>query len=245
VSRCWRVHDPRLPASAGEIVQLADDEAHHVRRVLRLDTGETLAIFDGRGAEWRGTIVECGESVRVRLDAPLEDPVDPALEVVLFQALAKPAKIDWVVQKATEIGLGAVRILVTERSDRDRRLAQRVERWRRIAVEACKHSGRRRIPAIDSVAALPDPGTEAEIAVVLDPREGAPPLGAFCAASVPRSVWIASGPESGFAAEEIAGWSTAGWRRASLGPRILRAETAGIVAGTIFLHRWADLGPGV
>ena len=113
-------------------------------------------------------------------------------------------------------------------------------RWRRIAVEAAKQSGRRAVPAIEPCDELP-PGDEA-LAIVLHPGPTSVPLGRLLGGTAPREVRLAAGPESGFGAEEVKRWEAQGWRVAALGPRTLRAETAAVVAASVILNTWGDLG---
>lgn len=238
--RLWRALHESLPAEVGAIVELDADESHHVLRVLRLRAGEPLALFDGQGAEWRATLLTgAGARASVRLDAPIVEPeVEPVLCVTLYQALLKPDRMDWVIQKATELGVLGLSGFVTERSEPAR--TSRPERWRRIAVEAAKQSLRRRLPVLEAAAELPaaPPGTAA---FILDPRS-ALPLGAGFPGGFPRAVWIASGPQGGFTPEEIERARAAGYEPVALGPRVLRADTAGVVAVAIAMHRWGDLG---
>jgi len=242
VSRLWRVHHAELPAVAGASIDLGQKEAHHVHRVLRLRTGEPVAVFDGQGSEWRA-VVSCSATGRVTLtlEAPLESDVEAPLELELYQGLCKADRMDWIVQKATELGVAAVRPFVCRRSEARRPSERRLERWRRIALEACKQCGRRRAPVVEPSDGLPGVPAQGTVAFVLDP-EG-PPLADGCAAlsGLPR-LWIAIGPEGGFEGDELRVWGAAGWRRAGLGPRTLRADTAGLVAAAILLHRLGDLG---
>jgi len=109
MGRIWRVHHPDLPAEAGASFDLTPEEGRHVNRVLRLRAGEPIAIFDGAGKEWRGTIEASGsDHVSVRLEEPVEEVVEPELEIVLFQALVKPEHAEWLLQKVTEVGVAAV-----------------------------------------------------------------------------------------------------------------------------------------
>jgi 16S rRNA (uracil1498-N3)-methyltransferase len=247
MARLWRVHHPGLPARPGASIELAPGEARHVCRVLRLEPGDPIAVFDGEGSEWRA-VIESAERQRVsvKLEAPVAGAVEPETEVTLFQGLCRAERMEWLVQKATEVGVSAVMAVATERSGRRSVTDHRLSRWQRIAVEACKQSGRRRVPLIDvrdTLPALPSAGTRA---LLLDAARGTPALADVCAneAKAPPRVWLAVGPEGGFEPQEIAAWTRKGWVRAGLGPRTLRADTAGVVAATIVLHRWADLGAG-
>ncbi len=237
--RRWRVVHPGLDPSAPEI-RLGDDEAHHVARVLRLRTGDRVGIFDGAGNEWDAVLVEVdGRRVVARLGGPRLDPVEPDLEVSLFQSLCRADRFEWVLQKGTEIGVGTFRPVIAAGSERVRPSDNRRARWERIVVEACKQSGRRRIPAIEE----PIPVGEARpsgAGWVLD-GPSAPPLAAALGER-PASVSILVGPESGLSGDEIGLLGDRGWIRVSLGPRVLRTETAGAVATALALHAWADLG---
>ena len=219
---------------------LTGDEAHHVARVLRLEPGGQLAVFDGRGHEWQATIVSCApRRIDLRLERAIDTPVEAPLSITLFQGQCKPDRMDWVVQKSTELGIDAVLTVSAERSKRSVASPRQLERWRRIAVEACKQSGRRRLPRIEGADGLPpvEPGTAG---LLLDPAASTPMGDALSRPAGP--VWIAVGPESGFSADEIAAAVARGWRGVSLGPRVLRTDTAGIVAAAIGLHLWGDLG---
>jgi 16S rRNA (uracil1498-N3)-methyltransferase len=215
-------------------VLLEEEEAHHVLRVLRLRTGEPLAIFDGRGHEWEGTIVRAGSGdVLVRLEGERTDPVEAALPVLLVQGLCRPERLEWVLEKATEIGVRAFALAACARSEGPVPSPARLARWRRILVEACKQSGRRVIP--DLLGPLPLREAAALAAgerIVLAP--GAAPLGQVLTGRA-ETVALAVGPEAGFAEEEEAALRQAGWTPASLGPRVLRTETAGPVAVALVL----------
>ncbi len=236
--RAWHAHG----GPPGSDVRLGDDEAHHIVRVLRLRAGEPLAVFDGEGREWEGTIVEAqGGTVRVRLGEELRDTVEAPLPLTLVQGLSRPDRVEWVVEKATEVGVHAIVLASCARSDGPPPSPARLQRWHRIVLEAAKQSGRRRLPA------LPEPRPLGEATsglqgtrIVLHP--GGVPLAAILEAPPPSSVALAVGPEGGFEDAEVETLRAAGWEAASLGPRVLRTETAGPVAAALVLHRWGDLG---
>ncbi len=241
-ARLWRAHCAELPAHRGARVELSAEESHHVRHVLRLAAGARLGVFDGRGAEWLATIVaEAGGPVTVHLDEEVGGRADPLLDLTLFQGACRGPRFEWVVEKATEIGVSTIVALGTRRSEPQAARATRIARWRRVAIESCKQCGRRRVPEIESRMELPPPDA-GTLAIVLDPAEDAAPLAALESAPGPARIWVACGPEAGLAPDEVAAWSALGWKRASLGPRTLRSETAGVIAAALLLHRWADLG---
>jgi 16S rRNA (uracil1498-N3)-methyltransferase len=161
---------------------------------------------------------------------------------VLFQGLCRHDRMEWVIQKGTELGLTAIHVLKSERSERAPLKPHKLERWNRIAIEAAKQCGRSIVPRIIPAHQLPSPGASGPLALLLTCGSPAQPLGAILAGSSRAPVWLAVGPEPGFSAGEADSWAAAGWQRASLGPRILRTETAGLAAAAIILHLWGDLG---
>ena len=124
MARLWRVHHADLPAEPGAALALVPEEAHHIHRVLRLEPGERIAVFDGKGNEWRA-VIEASEpsEVTVRLEIPLGEVVEPVLEVVLFQGQCRPERMDWLVQKCVEVGVSAVYPMVTVRGRSDSMVA--------------------------------------------------------------------------------------------------------------------------
>lgn len=243
MARLWRAHHPGLAAEVGAEVELSREESHHVGRVLRLGPGERLSLFDGAGREWDAVIVPSpAPRVVVRLERERVDRVEAPLDVRLYQGLCRPDRMDWLVQKATEVGVAAIHPVATARAEAWRGSERRLERWRRIAVEAAKQSGRRRVPEITPCPDLPAAGPAGPLSLLLSPDPRSRPLGLALGQRSPGPVRVAVGPEGGFDAEELARWSDAGWLAASLGPRTLRAETAGIVAAALILHAWGDLG---
>ncbi|ANB18737.1 16S rRNA (uracil(1498)-N(3))-methyltransferase [Dokdonella koreensis] len=214
-----------LPVQAGE----------HLIRVLRLDRGHPLVLFNGDGAEYAGEIVSLAKrSVTARIgdSRPLADRESP-LQLVLAQGIARGEKMDWILQKATELGVGRIVPLITERTE-VRLDAERAERrlahWQAVLAGACEQSGRNRLPLLDApvklahwAAAL---GAEAGRRLALDPDGAVRPadLTALSAATV------VVGPEGGLSDQDLATLGQAGFEGLRLGPRILRTETAGLAA---------------
>lgn len=236
--------DPRFYISLGvpahgdaqQEFDLPASVAHHAVRVLRLRPGDGLVLFDGRGGEYRATLAQAAASpdggARARVLS--HDPVEreARIPLVLVQSLAAHEKLDWIVEKAVE--MGAIRILVAATARSSVRLdparaARRRERWAAIAAGASEQCGRTRVPAVEWHASLD--GALAALApggarFVLDPQAT---LGLQAALPVTEAT-LFIGPEGGYAPEEIIQLEAAGCRRVRLGPRILRTETAGIVA---------------
>jgi 16S rRNA (uracil1498-N3)-methyltransferase len=245
MARTWRIYHPELSGRSGELVRLDRAEAHHVHRVLRLRGGERVRVFDGAGRERNGELVVGGAgAVDVRLESDIPVVCEPALEVALFAARCKAERMDWLVQKATEIGVSSVHPFPAARSSAPEPAEQRLRRWRRIVLEACKQSGRARLPRIQPRDNLPPPDSAGALGLLLDPG---PEAGALSEVSLPcpaGPIWLAVGPESGFGADEASAWIASGWLRIGLGPRTLRTETAALVALALVMQRWGDLGGG-
>lgn len=233
--RRWRA----LAADAAEafpLVTLDPDETHHLARVLRARPGDRVDVFDGKGREWRG-VFEGGSAVR--LGDEILGAVEAAVAVTLLQAGSRPERIEWVLQKGTEIGVVAFRWIATERVEVEAPSEAKLDRWRRILVEAAKQSGRRVVPTLEVEPVWPRPPS-AGTALVLHP--GAAPIGAALSRPPDPAVEVAVGPEGGFGEEETAALAALGWSPVGLGPRILRTETAGPLAAALVLHAWGDLG---
>ncbi len=242
MERIARVHHAAVPGTGAEIV-LDPEESHHVTRVLRLRPGDPVAVFDGRGREWEAVLVSAGRNgATVRTVSESTGRTDPGLELVLYQALCRPERMEWVIQKGTEVGVAAIRPFVARRSECPAPSAERLKRYRRVALEAAKQSGRRVVPEVTPPVGTVPPPPPGATALLLHTAPGAPPLADRLAGPRPASVWLLVGPEGGFEPEEAEELEAAGWLPCGLGPRTLRTETAGAIAAALVLHAWDDLG---
>src|SRR3989440_1058054 len=244
---------PEAFAHDGARVVLSSEESRHLRDVLRLRAGDEAFVFDGEGREFSCVVSEAGGRGRAALEvrgrAEPQRPESP-LELTLAVALLKGEKFDLVVQKATELGASRVAPVLTCRADvrpRDEREAvRRVERWRRLALEAAKQSGRARVPtlagpvAFDSFAA--GAARVGELRVLFAERGGVG-LDSLSVEgeSGPEAVAALVGPEGGWDDEEIELARSHGWTIITLGGRTLRAETAAIVITALLQHLFGDL----
>jgi 16S rRNA (uracil1498-N3)-methyltransferase len=222
---------------------LTPGQARHVA-VLRLSPGAALELFDGGGRRFRAELTDGG--VRVLEELPREP--GRRADLVLVQALAKGEKMELVVQKATELGASRIVPLSAERAVvrlEGERGASRAERWRKVAQEAARQCGRSDVPRID------EPSTWAEVfaslrseperrGVLLDPDERDLRLSAAVRGAT--RLLLAVGPEGGFSTVERDRALREGMVAASLGPLILRTETAGLAALAIALHVHGELG---
>ncbi len=222
-----RLHVPDLPASGD--VRVAGDEAHHLLKVLRARVGENYGLFDGRGREVAAQVVDLGRREALLRIVDEIVPRRPCRDVLLCTALPRGRRMEWLVEKCTEAGVGGVQPLVTARGARERVSANDLRRWQRAAVEAAKQCGRADVPRVASPVALPEALTAcaARTAFVLDPGAGGAlhdrlPSGG--------AVALLIGPEGGFDDAESALARERGAVPVALGPLILRVETAAVVA---------------
>ncbi len=230
-------------AGEGSLVTLDREQSHHVSAVLRLREGDALELFDGAGRAWDATIVAPDRAAtRVRVGAELHRMVESPYRVTLYQSLCRPERLEWVVQKGTEVGVHRIGLVRANRSEVTALSPDRLERLRRIAHEAARQSGRTVVPEVALLDSPPERAGEGADAFVLDPRPDSPPLAELLSgpAGAAGVVWI--GPEGGLEDEEISRLERGGWCRAGLGPRVLRTETAGVVACALILHVRGDLG---
>jgi 16S rRNA (uracil1498-N3)-methyltransferase len=229
----------------GDALELDDREAHYLGHVLRLGRGDDLVAFNGRGSERQATVRSLQRRGALLELRDSQDPLpEPSLELTLVQALTKSDAMDLVVQKATELGVRSVQPIYTEfsvvRLDAERS-ERRLEHWRKIAQSACEQCGRHAPPRIEPPLVLADglAALTAPVRLALDPaadaalRQLAPPSGALA---------MAIGPEGGFSPLDWRRLDAARFARVSLGPRVLRAETAAIAACAIVQSLWGDLG---
>jgi 16S rRNA (uracil1498-N3)-methyltransferase len=235
-------------ASAGDDVRIVLDreESKHLIQVLRCRVGDAVGVFDGKGGEWHARVASIEtRAVQLARGEPMQTVVEAPVVVRLYQGLCRGERMEWVVQKATEVGAVSIHPVPTARAETRPPDAKRLERWRRIAREACKQCGRRVLPIVEPVPALPEIPGRGVLPLLLDPAPGCRPLGEILAGadSPPAEVWLAVGPEGGFDPRETADLGERGWQATSLGPRTLRTETAGLLALALTLHRLGDLGP--
>ena len=236
------------PAVVGRQVTLAEADARHIGKVLRLSPGDRIVLFDNEGGEYEAVIdAVAAEAVTASVTSSARPLRESPMHITAAQALLKEKKMDAVVRQLTELGVNDWIPFPAERSvarpDR-RKLAARVERWGKISVEAAKQCRRLKIIEI-----LPAPGLEEGIsrAEGFDAKiafwEEAPADAVWPSpAATLKSVFLLTGPEGGLTGTEIERLQAAGFVAASLGPRILRAETAAVVACALAQHRYGDLG---
>ncbi|MDZ7853903.1 MAG: 16S rRNA (uracil(1498)-N(3))-methyltransferase [Halomonas sp.] len=242
-----RVKAPRILVAAdftvGGDVVLPEGPARHVARVLRLAEGAPLRLFDGAGLEARAVIVEASRKrVVARVEALAPGTGESPLAVHLGQAISKGDRMDYAIQKAVELGVAAITPLYTEHGDvrlRGEREAKKLAHWQAVAASACEQCGRATLPPVHPPAGLPEwlAGRDEALRLVLHPGT----TGAFAQGEAPATAVLLIGPEGGLSKAEVQASLAGGFAPLSLGPRILRTETAPVVALSLLQSRFGDL----
>lgn len=228
------------PLSLGQH-ELPEAQAHYIGRVLRHAVGDAVQLFDGSGLEYLGELIEVGKkAVRVELREQLAGQAESPLRIHLGQGLSRGERMDWAIQKATELGVGEITPIVSERCEvrlKDERADKRLAHWRQVAISACEQCGRSVLPMIHAPITLAEwqAHVQAELKLVLHPV--AAPLESHAR---PHSLAFLIGPEGGLSETEVEQAKAAGFHAARLGPRVLRTETAPVVALAVAQQLWGD-----
>ncbi len=222
---------PRPPA--GDILHEANEEIARHLQVLRLGVNDPITLFDGLGGEWPAVVLGTGKrlaSLRLLDFDPIER--ESPLKITLVQALATSDKMDFIVQKAVELGVSAIQPIATERATlklAGERAQKRTAHWQAIAQAACEQCGRNRVPAVAGVVTLEAwlaiPADDARL--MLHPQAK---LSLIESVDVSRPLVLMVGPEGGFSEKELSMAANSGVASVRFGPRVLRAETAGLAA---------------
>ncbi len=228
------------PLSLGQH-ELPEAQAHYIGRVLRHAAGDAVQLFDGSGQEYLGALIEVGKkAVRVELREQLAGQAESPLRIHLGQGLSRGERMDWAIQKATELGVSEITPIVSERCEvrlKDERADKRLAHWRQVAISACEQCGRSVLPVIHAPVSLAEwqGHVQAELKLVLHPV--AAPLESHAR---PHSLAFLIGPEGGLSVAEVEQAKAAGFHAARLGPRVLRTETAPVVALAVAQQLWGD-----
>ncbi len=238
-----RIHWPG-PLKSGQQLELDGDRAHHLLRVLKRRAGDALTLFQEPDTEFPACILatqrntltlEVGQAAQVSRESPLDS--------LLVQGVSRGERMDFSIQKCVELGIGAIQPVLCRRSGvqlDERRLARKQEHWQAVALSAAEQCGRTRVPRVEACLLLEQfLAAGAHRGFVLAP--GQPGLEQAPAGDGPLELLV--GPEGGLDDDELELARRAGLQPLSLGPRILRTETAGLVALTTLQLRWGDLAP--
>ncbi len=220
------------PMAVGQVVALDENASNHLVRVLRLGVGDALVLFNGDGRDYAARLISVEKrGARAEVTGVAAVANESPLRITLAQGIARGEKMDWVLQKATELGVAAIVPLQTERTevklDADR-ADKRLAHWSGVLAAACEQCGRARLPVLSAPATLAAwaAGAGDGLKLALDPE------GELTLATLPPSdaVTLVVGPEGGLSERDLATLRAAGFRGLRLGPRILRTETAGLAA---------------
>ena len=242
--RLTRCH-VELPLRAGEEIALPEDVATHLLRVLRLQIGDACVLFNGDGHDYDARIVAIGKrEARAQVVAARRIDNESPLRITLLQGIARGEKMDWILQKATELGVARIVPVNSERSEvrlDAQRAEKRLAHWRGIVISACEQSGRAVIPDVAAPQSLAEAaGLREGPGFILDPFAEASMSSLHAAGFSTCS--IAIGPEGGWSPRDRELLLAAGYAGLRLGPRVLRTETAGIAAISALQAMCGDLG---
>lgn len=230
------------PLRAGATVDLPESVAHHLH-VVRMQPGAALTLFDGSGGQYSATLLEIGKKrASAQLDVFEPREVELPYEVTLAQGLPEGAKMDWIVEKAVELGVAAIQPLAAQRSVvrlSGERAEKRHAHWQGVIVSASEQCGRNRLARLAPVADVSQWVREAPAAqrVLLTPR-ASQSLADWARARPSQALVLMVGPEGGFSAQEEDAAMAAGALPLLMGPRVLRTETAGMAALATLNAAW-------
>jgi 16S rRNA (uracil1498-N3)-methyltransferase len=231
------------PLQAQRTFELEAAPSQHLARALRMQVGGELVLFDGRGNEYAATITVIDrKTVTVATAGRRDSDMESPLRIHLGIALSRGERMDWITQKATELGVSAITPLLTTRTEvklPQERAEKKLRHWQQVAIGACEQCGRNQLPTIHPLQELDQwlASTEAQCKLVLHHRSQTPPEEGRRSASVALLI----GPEGGLSGAEITAAEQAGYHSLRLGPRVLRTETAPLAAIAILQARWGDM----
>ncbi|MFT5721297.1 MAG: 16S rRNA (uracil1498-N3)-methyltransferase [Motiliproteus sp.] len=240
--RLTRVYEPQ-PLIEGAELSLNDSAVQHLGRALRMRPGDSVLLFDGAGNEHRAELLALSKrEVSVRVGPASARSLESSLAIELGQVMSRGERMDYAVQKATELGVTRIQPLFSERCEvklSSERQDKRVQHWQQVAISACEQSGRSRVPEIlpPLSLALWLARAAGELKLVLHPNAATP----LSQRQPPASVDLLIGPEGGLSDQEIAQARDAGFESLQLGPRVLRTETAPVAALSVLQYLWGDL----
>ena len=230
----------------GKLITITGDEAHHILDVMRLKVLDKVVSFDGTGKEYTGFIKDAKpKSLTVEIIETRNISKRTLADIMLIQAIPKKDKMDYIVEKSTELGVHSIIPIITERtipSWDDRKKAMQVERWRKIAREASKQCGRTDVPGIDSIQyfknIVKNPNTN-DLSLIAALNEKAMELKDILSGFGGRGLAIAIGPEGDFTDSEVRAARNAGFKLISLGERVLKSDTAGLALLAILNYEFS------
>ena len=228
----------------GITLRLEEGPSRHLAGALRLREGAAITLFNGNGGEYEAHLTVI-ERKQVTVELGRHDPIEreSPLHTELGIAISRGERMDWVIQKATELGINTISPLFSERTEvklKGDRADKKLRHWRQVAISACEQCGRNQLPDIAPLATVSEwtERADAECKLVLHHRNTKPLAGG----SAPANVALLIGPEGGLSEAEINKAETAGFSPMALGPRVLRTETAPLAALSLVQQQWGDMG---
>lgn len=227
---------------SGETIQLEESASHHLSKVLRMQPGRELVLFNGAGGEFAATIHEVSKKyVAVSVQEHSIDNRESPLELELAIGISRGERFEWVLQKATELGVTKITPLITERTEvkvSGERVEKMHERWQQILISACEQCQRNLLPQLSAPIQISAwlSQVNADLRFVLHHRDSK----SLPAEKKPASVALLIGPEGGLSEREIAHALEQGFNALTLGPRVLRTETAPVAAISLVQYLWGD-----
>jgi 16S rRNA (uracil1498-N3)-methyltransferase len=230
----------------GARVELDSAAGEKLTRVLRLRDGDRVALFNGDGSDYRGALAVIGKGrVAVTIEQCVPALPESPLRIVLLQALARGEKMDWILQKATELGVAGIQPVISERTEVKLgadRLERRMRHWRAIILGACEQSGRALVPTLAAPQSLEALAANSLPPLRLALHPGGDALRSLDGAAMESGICIAVGPEGGFSDLDLRLLQRLGFSTFALGPRVLRTETAGAAALAALQALFGDIG---
>jgi 16S rRNA (uracil1498-N3)-methyltransferase len=243
---------------SGSLVELPRETGAHLAKVLRARSGDEVVLFNGDGREFTGVIEKVqGSRVSAAIGAARSTDRESPFRLTLVQCVPRGDRMDFIVQKATELGVVRIVPVLSQRSvvrlDESQSISKQAH-WRAVALSACEQCGRNRVPSVDTplpllnyLGALAPQATSGDVLrLVLEPErthwtERSGRSVDFASSQAASAAAIAIGPEGGFAPEELEAFDLSTFSRLSLGPRVLRTETAAIAAIVVLQARFGDM----
>ena len=233
------------PLNVGSQCELDENAANHVGRVLRMQGGQELRLFNNDGCDYRATIIQASKkNVTVEVSGQEDNSTESPLKIILGQTLSKGDRMDYAVQKAVEMGVTTIVPLSTQRSDvklKGDREEKRLRHWQQVAISAAEQCGRAKVPDILPVMSVQEwleYSQSCDLRLVLHHRTEQ----SLNTLDKPTNVALMIGPEGGLTADEIAQAEQSGFLPVALGPRVLRTETAPVAAMALCQWLWGDIG---
>ncbi|MGN0893395.1 MAG: 16S rRNA (uracil(1498)-N(3))-methyltransferase [Succinivibrio sp.] len=240
--RTVRICQLKAPLATDSVLNLNDDGYGHLIRVLRMKNGDAFNVFDGCGSEFEAVIENAGKSASYRCIRKIERNVESPLNIELGQVISRGEKMEFTIQKAVELGITSITPLYSKRCGvklDDKRGEKKTEQWQKIAIAACEQCGRNVVPPVNPITDIDNwyKHDEDTLSLTLDPSASV----SLTQIKPKQKIRLLIGPEGGFDSNEIKKASDNNFMLVSLGPRVLRTETAALSALSILGCTFGDL----